>query len=235
MKDSIDKRCIFNRKISVELRFSADPTIEDRKGEIIRSIAASGVMGDSCQWNFEPGVVKLWDNSNVSESRNQLSVSIKKVVFISSKIDSNQSFVDKVSKIIKAIFPDVKKGPTLLRIGCRIIGSYKAKSDSFDDVLKGFIRLFPNQLLFDDFVSKDLMFNLRYKNGMYSIGPVNKEDEFVNTNFPHATSVKEVGIAIDTDNFTAHVKQPLQIKNVNDVILASLSAEKELYERLKAV
>ena len=66
------------------------------------------------------------------------------------------------------------------RIGCRIQGTYRTKSNNFDDIMGKMKGLFPSTILLDNYPSTDMLFQLIYKNGMYNIGPArDKDDAFV--------------------------------------------------------
>jgi hypothetical protein len=89
----------------------------------------------------------------------------------------------------------------------------------------------------EDFNVKDLKFQLVYQNGHYNIGPVSKDDVFITTTFPFDDASKNVGFAIDTDNYIIRSKEKEVITDsvIKDVYLTSLSVEKSLFEKLNTL
>ena len=92
----------------------------------------------------------------------------------------------------------------------------------------------PQQFMIEDYSATDYRFELRYRNGMYIIGPVNDKNEpFMMEAFPYADSVKHIGFAIDTDNYITNEVQNIDDeKLIRSVFTASLSVEKKLFSNL---
>ena len=169
-----------------------------------------------------------------NEARNTIIVELNRFSFISSKIDSIDSFYGKFEKIYAEITKEL--GPLYIkRIGCRIQGTYRTKSDNYDDIMGKMKSSFPSTFLLDNYPSTDMLFQLIYKNGMYNIGPArDKDDAFVNQNFDESYRINHNGIAIDTDNYITYENGSILDKQaIKDVFVLSLSVEKELYSNLK--
>lgn len=235
MENTIPSNSICNRKIIIEIRYSANPLIIDKRGELLNKLNQKNIIPNS-HWELGTGEVKIFDNSNQEDARTVLFVDLKKLSIISTKISSNDSFfqlIDKTYKILKEVVGDLD----ILRIGCRIIGTYKAKSKDYSTILQGFKNMFPSQLLLEDFTVKDLRLQLNYQNGMYHIGPINKNDEFLKNQFPYTECDNTIGFAIDTDNFMLKPSSGIKItdSNIKDVFITSLSVEKSLFEKISTL
>lgn len=122
----------------------------------------------------------------------------------------------------------------ITRIGCRIQGSYKVKSQKFEQILESFKKAFPSTIFLEDFPSNDLMFRLNYNNGMYTIGPIKENDDFLKKEFPFQDRNNSIGIGIDTDNYLLKTNgNELKDTKIKDVLVASLAVEKSLFEKMK--
>lgn len=232
MKDNISTNSTLNRKIIVELRFESNPRILDVRGSIIESIKKLNLFSIN-HWELGDSALMIKDAANENFVRNKILIDLNRFAFTSSKIDSVESFFSKFSKVKDAVNQYIELD-NLDRIGCRIQGTYKIKSNDFKDVLTSFKNSFPSQIFLEDFPCKDLMLRLDYQNGMYNIGPINKNDNFLKKEFSFEDRNNSVGIAIDTDNFlTKDKKNKLNTSKIKDVLVASLAVEKSLYEKMK--
>lgn len=80
---------------------------------------------------------------------------------------------------------------------------------------------------------KDMLFRVNYENGMYQIGPVNRDDDFFHREFPDTTIENHVGFAIDTDNYLTNEVQSIDKPElIKDIFELSLSVEKDLFDNL---
>jgi hypothetical protein len=232
MEDSIKSSQIHNRKIVIEIRYEANPTVIDSRGTLVKKLVDANLI-PSAQWELGIGEIKIADSLNANISRQLIYADLHRLTIISSKKETNESFFHFVEKVFK-IFKDVIPTYALIRIGCRIQGTYQAKSNDYAQIVNGFKNLFPSQILLEDYNVKDLRFQLIYQNGQYNIGPINKEDVFIKTEFPYEEASKNMGFAIDTDNFVIRSKEKEKISDnvIRDVYITSLSVEKSIFEKL---
>lgn len=231
MKDNIEAKYIGNRKIIIEIRFEPEVTMLDKRGELVNSLQKTEAF-NVFHWEIDQAEVTLRDTIEKEEATNIVIVSFNRFSYISSKVDSIESYYAKFKKLYQAMY-DVLGKVTVKRIGCRIIGSYKVKSSNFKDLLIHFKESFPSKFYLDKYPAKDLLFRLDYDNGMYQIGPVDIEDAFYNREFKQSTTQKHVGVAIDTDNYLTNELKSIDDKElIRDVYTLSLSVEKELLTNL---
>lgn len=231
MKDNLDSKVIGNRKLILELRFEPIVSVLDKRGGIVESIQKSQVF-PSVNWEISQSEVLIRDSVDKKKANNFITVSFNRLSYISFKVDSVDSYFASFKKIYDA-FLDIVGKLIVTRIGCRIIGSYKVKSNSYDVVFNGFKSLFPSQIFLNNYPSKDLSFSLVYDNGMYNIGPLNNEDDFYAREFQDRNCDKHVGIAIDTDNYLTNEKKEInEFSLIQNVYVLSLSVEKDIYGKL---
>lgn len=232
-QENIDKASVLNRKLIVELRFKPIPSFLDKKGEILSEMTKFIPNGF---WSFGELAVKISDNNAENLVRTSLAVEINRFAYVSTKIDSIQKYVSDIDLMYKAlehIFPNIQ----IVRIGCRIQGSYKTVSRKFEDVVKKIKNHFPDNLFFDGYLLKDLRLEIRHAQGMYILGPVNANDPFLEQNFNYDGRNNDVGIGLDTDNFLVETspKELNSLGKIHDVIRASLSVEKSIVENFGAL
>jgi len=232
MKNNINTSQIHNRKIILEIRFRFKSKILDNKGNILDSIENSKLLNPFVFALGEYGI-KAADNSEESNERNALYAEINRFSFISSKIDSVDIYFQKFETMFKA-FTDIVGDVEMLRIGCRIIGTYSCKSKTFKELLINFKEVFPDKFYVDQFPVTDLRLQVIYQNGNYNIGPINKGDIFTATNFTHSDVIDKLGTGIDVDNyFLGNDKYDGNLlTKVKDVFTASLAVEKSLFDKL---
>lgn len=235
MEDSIKSTSINNRKIVIEIRYEPNPSVIDSRGSLVKKLVEAKLIPDA-QWELGIGEIKLSDSLKANESRQLIYADLHRLTLINSKKDTNASFFHFVEKAFK-IFKEVIPSYTIIRIGCRIQGTYQCKSNDYNQIVNNFKALFPSQFLLEDFNVKDLRFQLVYQNGQYHIGPVNKEDGFVKTEFPFDDATKSIGFAIDTDNYIIRSKEKETISDtvIKDVYITSLSVEKSLFDKLNSL
>jgi hypothetical protein len=232
MKDNISTEKILNRKIVIEIRFKPNPKLLDLKGTIINAIESLKLLSEF-YWEIGDAVISMKDNKEQLNVRNQIIVEINRFAYISSRIDSIESFYSKFQKIYSELGKLTLFGE-YSRIGCRIQGTYRVKSTKFDTILENFKNSFPNEIFLEDFPAKDLMFRLNYNNGMYIIGPIKENDDFLKKEFQFQNRNNSIGVGIDTDNyFLNENKEIIKDSRIKDVFTASLAVEKSLYEKLK--
>lgn len=235
MEDSIKSTSINNRKIVIEIRYDPNPSVIDSRGSLVKKLVEAKLI-PGAQWELGIGEIKLSDSLKANESRQIIYADLHRLTLISSKKDSNASFFHFAEKALK-IFKEVIPSYTIIRIGCRIQGTYQSKSSDYNQIVNNFKALFPSQFLLEDFNVKDLRFQLVYQNGQYHIGPVNKDDGFLKTEFPFDDANKSVGFAIDTDNYIirSEEKETINDSVMKDVYVTSLSVEKSLFEKLNSL
>ena len=233
MKDNLESKNIGNRKIVIELRFDHKVLLSDKKGALIDGIQQLGIF-NPFYWEIGMANFSIFDSNIKKEARNIVIAELSKVSFISSKIDSVESFFSRFEKI-RTIFIKELGELNIRRIGCRVQGSYYTKSNSFEKILENINQGFPSSFYLKEYPATDMMFRLDYQNGMYNIGPVKENlDTFLEQNFDESYRKKHVGIAIDTDNYLTNEKSPINdLQAIKDVFMLSLSVEKELYMNMK--
>lgn len=231
MKENIESRNIGNRKFIIELRYEPKVTMLDAKGTLVEKIQETEVFPYS-HWEIGQSEVIIRDGKKKEDAHNIVLVTLNRISFISYKINSVESFYANFIKVYDAI-TKVLNPITITRIGCRIIGTYKSSSIDYKNVLNSFQELFPSKFLLEKYPTKDLLFNLVYENGMYQIGPLDKNDDFYNREFDISDCNRHVGIAIDTDNYLTNEVREINDKSlIKEVYMLSLSVERELYSNL---
>lgn len=232
MKDNIESKHIGNRKFIIELRFEHKVTISDKKGSIIENIRNLNIF-NPLHWEIGVANATIWDDDSKKDARNTVFIELNRLSFISTKIDSVESYYNNFIKIYDCIVKEVGEF-NIQRIGCRVQGTYKTKSSDFNSIFDKMKNGFPGQFYLQDFPSTDLSFQLNYKNGMYVIGPSKEnKDAFIETNFPESYRICHNGIAIDTDNYLTNEKTSINEKKlIKDTYVLSLSVEKKLFDNL---
>ena len=228
MKDNIENKNIGNRKFIIELRYAPIVSMLDRRGGIAEAVEKSKCF-NTFHWEINTGEVTIRDHAEKEKAKNIVFVTFNRFSFISYKVDSIEGFYSNFKKAYEAV-AGVLGNMTIQRIGCRIIGTYKVKSQDFNSILTHFKEAFPSQIFIDKYPAKDLSFTLTYENGMYRVGPVNEDDNFYDKEFDMGCNEKHVGIAIDTDNYLTNEVKDISDKSlIKDVYTLSLAVEKELY------
>ena len=233
MKNNIESSLILNRKVIIELRFIPAPRFLDLKGTILDKINSLNII-KGADWSIGDSALKIADNKKEELIKNIVQVEINRISLISSKVDSIEKLVSDFIKLYDTI-NEVLGNITITRIGCRIQGTYKTKSNEYDKILENFKNSFPSQIFLENFPTNDLRLQIVYQNGTYHIGPVNENDNFLNREFKNPDRNNSVGVAIDTDNYllkTGNIEIGSKTK-IKDVITASLAVEKSLVENLK--
>lgn len=232
MKDNIESKHIGNRKFIIELRFEHKVTISDKKGSIIENIRNLNIF-KPLHWEIGVANATIWDGDSKEDARNTVFIELNRLSFISTKIDSVESYYNNFIKIYDCLVKEVGEF-NIHRIGCRVQGTYKTKSSDFNSIFDKMKNGFPGQFYLQDFPSTDMSFQLNYKNGMYVIGPSNEnKDAFIESNFPKSYRICHNGIAIDTDNYLTNEKTSINDKKlIKDTYVLSLSVEKKLFDNL---
>lgn len=233
MKDNIESKKIGNRKIIIELRFDHKVILSDKKGAIVEKIKSLNLFA-SFHWEIGLANLSVFDHSKRNESRNTIILELNRFSFISTKIDSIESYYNNFEKIYSEIVSEL--GPlNIQRIGCRIQGTYYTKSNDIGKIITNMKSSFPSTFLLNEYPTTDILFQNIYKNGMYSLGPAKeKDDSFVQQTFDISYRKKHVGVAIDTDNYLTNENNNISEKQaIKDVFVLSLSVEKDLYSNLK--
>lgn len=235
MKDSIKREFVKNRKLVLEIRFSPNPKILDERGSLINKIVDAGVIPNA-HWELGGANITISDKQDQLQTRKRIFIDINRLSYISTDGDTNESFFASFEKVFKCYKETITQFQ-IQRIGCRIQGSYVCESIDYDKIIEKFKVNFPNQFLLEDFPAQDLKFQLVYQNGMYNIGPIRKDDQFLKSEFSYDERIDHVGFAIDTDNYILRELSTDQIKesSIKDVYITSLSVEKSLFDKLKTL
>jgi len=230
--DSIKSDHILNRRMIFEVRYHPNPSIIDMLGGLINKIIASKLISNA-HWEMGLSDIKITDGASIFPPT-VFTVDHQRFNFNTSTIQTNDSFFNAVTKLYEEI-TNTSFNIEILRIGCRIQGSYKCNSKTHESILKKFSGLYPAQFLFEDFPVKDTSLTLHYQNGFYVIGPVMENDTFMGANFPGPDTNLNPGFAIDTDNYMVRSKEKptLKIAHFKDVYMATLAVEKRLFDNLK--
>jgi len=233
MKNNIDTNLILNRKIVIEIRFKAQPKFLDLKGTLLDKIYNLNIIKNA-EWSIGDSGFKIADNNQEILVRNLFSAELNRFSIVSYDVHSIEKFVVdflKINDVVKEVLGDLD----VLRVGCRILGTYKTKSNKFDTILKKFKESFPNDIFLKDFPTTDLRLQIVYQNGTYHLGPIQKDDGFLQREFRGPDRNNSVGIGLDTDNYLLRTEE-IKINSaskIKDVITASLAVEKSLVEKLK--
>lgn len=233
-KDNIDSKAIYNRKFVIELRFKPIASIIDKKGLIADTIAKANIFKPNNFWEISNNTVKFQDIEDKNNTQYIATVEYNRISIQGTKIDSVDSFFNTFTKFYNIVKENISEW-TIRRIGCRILGAYKAESDNYNAILSNFVKKFPSQYLIDAYQVNNLSFKMEYASGMYQISPLKRDDEFYTREFPSGLINRNDGIMIDTDNYLLRVDDTDidTIQNIKTIYIASLAVEKSLYDNLK--
>lgn len=231
MEDSIQLSSIHNRKVIFEVRYKPNPSFVDVKGQLVEKLVESNVI-QKPHWELGISEIRMSDSSNATNCRKIIYADMHRLSIINSKKMANDSLFGFITKTYN-VFKEVVKKFHIIRIGCRIQGTYKCCSNDYKTIVDNFIKMFPSQILLEDYNIKDFRFNLIYQNGQYHVGPVTADDSFIKGSFQYDDAEKSAGFAIDTDNYMAvdNDDSNLNDSNIENVFLASFSVEKSLFEK----
>ncbi len=233
MKNTINSSSILNRKLILEVRYEPNPQIVDKRGKILDEIIKSNIIPNG-QWELGDGMVSVADNLEQNLVSKKCFIDTNRITLMSHCNDTNESFFNNFTTLFNIAKDNLAIDIT--RIGCRIQGTYSCKSYKYDNILKGFINLFPSQFFLEEFPSKDLNFHLVYQNGKYEIGPINIDDIWTKQQFQNEkVRINKPGFAIDTDNYILKTNEIVKTSSIKDVYLTSLSVEKSLFEKLNII
>jgi len=235
MRDTISKEFINTRKIIIEVRYVADPSIIDKRGKLTTDLLNTNFIPEP-NWQVTDRSIQIDDSTNPLEVNKVCYVDQQRIAFSMQDGFTNESFTNSFEKLFKIIQNSLSLKIT--RIGCRIQGTYNCHSTDYDTILANFISQFPNKFFFEPYKPKDLFFRLVYENGMYSIGPIkDKNDEWYKQNFPgEKYRVDKIGFAIDTDNFIlSDSSEYIDKAKTKAVYTASIAIEKSLFELLNSL
>lgn len=232
MENLIPNKNINNRKIIIEIRFNSNPLIIDKRGELVKKLINDKVIKNA-EWELGGGELKILDNLDVKQAKNIIFIGLNRISIISTKIDSNTSFFNQFEKSYKAL-KDLVGDLEIIRIGCRILGTYEAKSKNYNSIVKNFKNYFNTSIFLEDFNVTDLVFSIVYDNGRYMVGPISKEDSFLEREFNTDDCIKSIGFGIDTDNYFLNDDPSNKVSDskIKDVFVASISVEKSLFDKL---
>lgn len=232
MKENIESKYIGNRKFIIELRFDSKGIILDKKGEIIDVIKSLDIF-PKYHWEIGQSGIIIKDGTDENRAKNAIRITHNLISIMSYQIDTVASFYDKFEKIYRKL-REILGDFDILRIGCRIMGTYYTASTQYSMIVQNFKRNFPSNIFLDKYPAKDMLFNVVYENGMYQIGPVSETDIFYAREFDVTDCKKHVGVAIDTDNYILRNKNDINdMSLIKDIYRLSLSVEKDLYSNLK--
>lgn len=231
MKDNIDSSSVLNRKIVIEIRYEPNLLFLDKKGSLLSEILKLKLFKAE-HLGLNDTAITIADFNDNTKSRKHIHIGLNRFGFISSQVDTIDSFYNSFLKTYD-IIQEIIDISNISRIGCRILGTYKVKSGGYDLILENFKKSFSNNFFMNDFPVKDCNIRINYQNGNYQVGPVSKDDEFLLTQFPYENKNNNPGVCIDTDNFLLKTDKTLDKMMIKDVYIASLSVEKALYEIMK--
>ena len=234
MKDTIPRQSIHNRKIILEVRYDSDPYIIDKRGKILKELSDTKVILDP-KWQIGDGSIVIEDHDKASLSNRKCYVDSQRFSFSLSSGFTNESFYQNFDKLFEVVYKNLEV--KILRIGCRIQGSYACQSNSNKQILDSFLKIFPDNFILNDFTPKDLRFHFMYENGQYQLGPTMENDIWLLQNFQNEeTRNNSAGFAIDTDNYILRdASTEIKKNSIKDVFLASISVEKLLFDKLKSL
>jgi len=231
MDANIENKKIGNRKIVIELRFEPTFSIIDKRGQIIDKLRTL----DCYKEKFgEMNSTRLVVGNAIAEEdcSSTFAVFHNRISYISRKIDSLDSYFSQFEKSYKVILDTIGE-LNILRIGCRILGTYKIENQDFNEILKTFLSAFPSDFLYNNFEAKDFCFQLVHDKGMYRIGPVNRNDNFLVSEFDYKEHNEHIGFAIDTDNYITNKIESINSQSlIKDVFMYSLTVEKNIYNKI---
>ena len=235
MKSNIDNKLVGNRKIVIELRFQPHFSIIDKRGEILDSLLKIEAF-KNLYGNMNASRILVGNNADEDSCSTTFAVYHNRISYISSKIDSVESFFSLFDQSYKAVL-NITGDLNIVRIGCRTLGTYYVKGiNDFNSILQSFVNAFPTDIFFNDFTTRDLCLHIVHDKGMYRIGPVNKDDGFIMGEFQGENNVKHVGIALDADNYINNsIHEINDSKLIKDVYMYALSVEKNLYDRVSTL
>lgn len=231
MKDNIPSELIQNRKLILEIRNTSNLNILDNKGKILEELTKLNIFTTK-EWATSDTGVKISDSEVSNEERETIYFDLHRLSFITSRITTIDQYFNNVKKIFE-IYKKYSENSDINRIGCRIIGTYNTKSNSFKDIVDKFQKEFPKSIFIDEFPLTDLKLTIKYNSGIYEIGPVDINDDFTLGHFKHKEQINKIGFGIDTDNFI--IKSDKSLKNISkiqDVITATLAVEKALVDKI---
>ncbi len=231
LANNLDTKAIGNRKIIIETRFDPIVSMLDKRGQIVDAVLSAGSL-NTPHWEVGPSEVNFRDCEERDDARIFVSVRFNRINIMSLQIDSIESYFDKFSKLYDRI-NSILGTSVVRRIGCRVMGTYRTRSTSYESILSNFLKLFPERLQLTKFPANDLLINLTYTGGMYNVGPLSMTDSFYEREFNNSFCNKHIGVAIDTDNYITNEERPIdKISLIKDVYTLSLSVEKDLYSML---
>lgn len=231
MKENIDSKKIGNRKIIIELRFEALPSIIDRKGTLIEAIEKTNPNLFQ-YWEMNGDGIILRDKEKREEFTILVALSYHRLSFTSWKIDTIESFYANFKKVYEAI-QRVLGNINLTRIGCRVISTYPVKAKDYSMLLTNFKEKFPQKFFFENYPCRNVNLKMTYDNGMYQIGLIQEDDAFYEREFQNENTKKHFGFFLDTDNYVTNASKPLTDKElVKEIFTLSLAVEKDIYENL---
>lgn len=235
MKDNIKGEFIKNRKLIIEVRYSPNPKILDERGALINKLVDSNIISNP-HWELGGANITVSDKADQKQSRKKIFIDIHRMSYISTSQDTNASFFASFEKAYK-VFKETISDFNIKRIGCRVQGTYSCASKEYKTIIEKFKAHFPSQFLLEEFPAQDLRFQLVYQNGMYNIGPVHKDDQFLKQEFSFDEKIEHIGFGIDTDNYMLkeNSEQIIKDSSIKDVFMTSLSVEKSLFEKLKSL
>lgn len=226
---------INNRKLILELRYDPVLLIVDKRGEFSDKLIEIGEI--NCKsWKISNDTIEAFDSENQNNITKRVFVGMNRLSFIDEYAVDSQSFFETFQKIFE-VFKTTLKDPVIRRIGCRIMGSYQPDSGNINNPVPKFLEVFKEDALIKDFPVRDINLTITYSSGRYTIGPIRKDDNWINENFRHDKKVQKGGFAIDTDNYVVDNSSKNGIKNseINNIYETSLQVEETLFSNLSKI
>lgn len=222
-------------KFVFELRYRPFLKLLDKKGEMIKQF--SDKIGDLCpSWQVLNSDIVFSDNLELPKF--EFVIGLKRMSVLVEDISTFEYFLNNVQKLVK-IFYEISEINSFSRIGCRIISLYEdVKEVSYDGYIKKIEEKFLQDPLKLGLSHTDLLVRVVHKNGFYQIGPVKRNEPWIQQNFKDLKDEKKIpknGVGFDIDSFGTEFsvkKENELIKKMESTINLSKSIEDALIKNL---
>ena len=189
------------------------------------------------EWQIANSDIDFVDNLEMPKF--EFYLGLKRMAIIVEDIPTFEYFIDNVQKFSK-IFLEITELKKFIRIGCRIISLYESNSyNDFDYYLRAIEDKFLQDPLKLDLSHTDLLIKVNHKNGFYQIGPIKKNEPWVQQNFKDFRDEKRLpknGIGLDIDSFGTEFeirREQDLIKTIDSTIKLSKSIEDAVIKSLE--
>ena len=218
-----------------EIRYTPKLKLLDKKGEIIDSVFPK-ISKNYPHWQINQGDILFLDNLELPTS--EFLLGLKRTFIAKEDITSYNAFQDNVRNLISIVY-DVLDLEMISRIGFRIISTYENSTiDSFEKARKLIEDTFLKDPLNLGLKHKDLMIKIDHNNGFYTIGPIQRNENWIKTHFKNLKESNEIpkyGIGLDIDSFGTDIevtKKDHFLQKVLDTMVLSKAIEDALMKSL---